>query len=84
VIAETNNGNLLTVSDLRTHFETRDGVVKAVDGISFEIKRGDTLGVVGESGFRKIRGQSFADASGALSRRGKSSRAQSSFTDATS
>jgi oligopeptide/dipeptide ABC transporter ATP-binding protein len=45
--------NLLEVRGLRTHFFTREGTVKAVDGVDFEIKYGQTIGVVGESGCGK-------------------------------
>ena len=44
---------LLDIKGLKTHFDTRDGVVKAVDEVSFSIKRGEVLGLVGESGCGK-------------------------------
>ncbi len=45
--------NVLEVNNLRTHFFTHEGVIKAVDGVSFSVEKGKTLGLVGESGCGK-------------------------------
>src|ERR1700730_12382349 len=44
---------LLEVENLRTYFYTRDGIIRAVDNVSFSLEQGDTMGIVGESGSGK-------------------------------
>jgi peptide/nickel transport system ATP-binding protein len=51
--AETNVATLLDVADLRTYFYLRHGILKAVDGVSFQLKPHETLAIVGESGCGK-------------------------------
>ena len=52
-VSTNGRDNILEVSNLRTFFYTEDGVVKAVDGLDFNVRRGEILGLVGESGCGK-------------------------------
>ena len=52
-VTEQSVDNLLEVRNLKTYFFTEDGVVKAVDGVDFTVRRGEILGLVGESGCGK-------------------------------
>src|SRR6056297_1613840 len=48
-----NKENILEVSNLKTYFEIKEGIVKAVDGVNYKLKKGEPLGLVGESGCGK-------------------------------
>ena len=48
-----NNNNILEVKGLKTQFFTESGVVRAVDGVDIVVRRGEVLGIVGESGCGK-------------------------------
>ena len=61
---EERTDHLLSVEGLKTHFFSRSGVVKAVDGITYDVREGETLAIVGESGCGKSVGAPLHHAPG--------------------
>ncbi|MBN1564181.1 MAG: ATP-binding cassette domain-containing protein, partial [Anaerolineae bacterium] len=45
--------NILEINNLKVHFKTLDGIVRGIDGVTFNVRNGETLGLVGESGCGK-------------------------------
>ena len=52
-MGNSESSNIIEVKNLKTHFYTVEGIVKAIDGVSFRVKSGKILGIVGESGCGK-------------------------------
>jgi peptide/nickel transport system ATP-binding protein len=65
-MAEAANGRVLQVNDLRVYYQTGAGAVKAVDGVTFHIAKGERFGLVGESGCGKTTAANAISASSGL------------------
>ncbi len=57
--ASSPDAPVVSVADLRTHFDTPEGIVRAVDGVSFQVPRGKVFGLVGEHRGQFVLGEAF-------------------------